>query len=197
METSICGGMFHAERNTFNENLAISQISHGGAISLVCDYVDAKATKSSNYAGTEHWRVIAVSDKYTTEQFRIYKYASSIFNNTFELNSVGMKGGTIYSRDISYLLVSQNEFKLNVPPYSFFLREDRAPYYKKLALSQRKSLFHYPQNTTVTNEFQYINWAAKSYQKGGLIDLPQYQGTIYASQCNQCSLNGNKIEKDC
>lgn len=85
-----------------------------------------------------------------------------------------MKGGVIYARDISYLLVTQNEFKLNVSPYSFFLREDRAPYYKKLSLSARKSLFHYPQNTTVTNEFQYINWVAKSFREGGLIDLPQF-----------------------
>lgn len=56
-KTSICGGMLHAERNTFKENLAISQISHGGAISLVCDYVETKSAKSSNYGGTEYWRV--------------------------------------------------------------------------------------------------------------------------------------------
>ena len=88
----------------------------------------------------------------------MYRQASGIKNNTFLGNTAGQKGTSIYARQISNFIVTDNLFKLNEPHYSYLEKAKRdtkrledgtlkqlyinSPYYAFLAKKSRSISFH-------------------------------------------------------
>lgn len=96
--------------------------------------------------------------------------------------------------------IYNNTFTVNGPAYSFNINSVKLPYYKYLAQKVRQILFHEDYYLPIKDELEYMTEVAKSYEQGGLIDLPQSQGLVYYEMCRTCLVDWKQWpeqESDC
>lgn len=116
----VCGGSLYVHDNTFLNNTAVVHSSNGGAISLECDFAYPVGKQpASNMTGKSFDKSIWVSDSVNNRIIKIREFTSTISGNRFHGNEVGQKGTAIYARQISFLLIQENEFWRNMPSYAF------------------------------------------------------------------------------
>ena len=119
----MCGAGAEFKTNVFTDNIPVIHGSNGGAVSVECDFVSleqAKISGASNFFFSEKDNMRIIFDPAdSTNQFEIYRFATSFLNNTFARNTIGQKGSAIFSRQVSFMHVFNNTFTVNGPAYSF------------------------------------------------------------------------------
>lgn len=144
--------------------------------------------------GTSFEKSLWVADSISNKVIKIREFTSKISSNKFLGNEVGQKGSAIYARQISFLLIEENEFVRNVPSYAF--RKDIYRPYEIAFLEQddfSSTLFP----TIVKDAQENLNYNELTYlvkqvgedttsTSGNFIHLPQLQGLIYVEACKSC-----------
>ena len=83
----------HFETNDFLDNTGVNHASNGGAVSLECDFVSIERSEeigaSDLMFSTWDNQIYVYDPIVSSNQFFVYKFATTFLNNTFTGNAVG------------------------------------------------------------------------------------------------------------
>ena len=118
------------KNNNFTENTSIIHSSHGGAVSIECDFLNEQVEVSRG--ATYPRRLTSEIDYSLINSYNfqsqmldsvsnmLYEYARDVKlesivlkENLFTGNGVGQKGTAIYTRQVTNLVITGNELKEN------------------------------------------------------------------------------------